>query len=160
MNEVLSNVFVGSDADVSEFNDTYPDGVVIHAAKEPWHRQHVGYTGRGAPKGHAEYLVGRTDTELFLNLVDSPKPEFIPRTVFDEAAKFYAEHQGTPILIHCNQGKSRGPAVAMYCIKAVNEDFAGMNLEDAVDEMADLHGLEPEFGEGVAGALMEWWDDL
>lgn len=160
MNEVYENVYVGCDADVDEFRADFPDGVIIHGAKDPWHRGHLGYTGRGAPKDDPGYLYAATDTELFLNLVDSPKPEFIPQACFDAAVSFYVDHRGKPVLIHCNQGQSRGPALAMYCLKTIEaEDYEGVSLESMVDGFMDI-GVDVQFGDGVGGAMLEWWDDL
>jgi len=163
MQEITENVFVGCDADVAEFMADYPDGAVIHAAKEKWHREAVGYTGRGAPKDDPEYLVAKRGTELMLNLVDSPKPEFIPEECFDAAYNFFVEQhmeQGLPILIHCNQGKSRGPGVALYCVlvagllSGVVEDGL-LDLELTLEELEHTSGHAIELGDGIRGKLEE-----
>ncbi len=157
MQEIIENVFVGCDADVDEFMADYPDGAIIHAAKEKWHREAVGYTGRGAPKGDPEYLVAKRDNELMLNLVDSPKPEFIPEECFDAAYCHFVEYhmeQGLPILIHCNQGKSRGPGVALYCVLVaglVTPELTGgsLDIDDTLQELC----IEYELGDGIRGKL-------
>jgi len=159
MQEIHENVFVGCDADVDEFMAEYPDGAVIHAAKEKWHREAVGYTGRGAPKDHPEYLVAKRGTELMLNLVDSPKPEFIPEDCFDAAYSFFVDkhmEQGLPILIHCNQGKSRGPGVALYCllVSCLVQPETSDGLLDIDDTFEEL-GISYELGDGIRGKLEE-----
>lgn len=159
MQEIHENVFVGSDADVSEFMAINPDGAVIHAAKEKWHREAVGYTGRGAPKDNPEYLFATRGTELMLNLVDSPKPEFIPEECFDAAYSHFVKYhmgQGLPILIHCNQGRSRGPGVALYCLfvsglVVPETDCNGINLDETFEEL----GIKVDLGTGIEGKLLE-----
>lgn len=164
MKEIIKNVYLGCDADVEEFKDLHPDGVIIHAAKEKWHREAVGYTGRGAPKDHPEYLVAIRDNELMLNLVDSPKPEFIPRQCFDAAAAFFSDKSyDLPVLIHCNQGKSRAPGVLLYCLFMTDElndlaDDGLLDFERIVYWLEEEIGYECEFGDGVYLALTEWID--
>ena len=160
MKELNTGLYVGCDADVEEFQDLHPDGVIIHAAKERWHRDAVGYTGRGAPKDHPEYLVAERGDELMLNLVDAPKPEFIPRDCFDAAFDFFSKHHmvdGLPILIHCNQGLSRGPGVALYCLWQAGYWDADLEpIDDLLTEWEDDYDFE--LGAGVRGALLEWFE--
>lgn len=159
MHQVIENLFVGSDADVDEFREDYPGGHVIHAAKEPWHRQALGYTGRGAPKGDPEYLVAHTPDALCLNLVDAPKPEFIPRECFEAAASDIEEclNEGIEVLVHCNQGHSRGPGVALYAMRKLGV-YHG-SFEAALEDF-QIHYPDLELGEGVLGALQQWWEDI
>ena len=56
MIEIYPNLFVGDQGDY-EYQVKGQDGwAVVHACKEPYHRQLLGYRTRGAPKGHPEYL--------------------------------------------------------------------------------------------------------
>lgn len=120
MIEMYEEVYIGSDADVDEFLEMHPDGCIIHAAKEPWHRNALGYTGRAAPKTHPHYYYKTTDTRMYLNLVDSPNVEYIPREVIDpaviQAVAWYRE--GKPILIHCNKGESRSRLLG-FCLRPI-----------------------------------------
>src|ERR1035437_3624457 len=114
MIEVLSNLFVGSqDDEVSIHGQS--GWFVVHACKEPYHRQALGYSGRAAPKNHPEYLIARRDNRLVLNLVDADDPAYIPAEIMDVAVTFIHEHlsAGRRVLVHCNQGLSRSPAIAM-----------------------------------------------
>jgi hypothetical protein len=47
--EVRPNLFVGGGADFDAVWDE-PGWMILQCAKEPWHREALGYTGRGAPK--------------------------------------------------------------------------------------------------------------
>jgi predicted protein tyrosine phosphatase len=115
MIEVHPGLFVG-DQDDYESNVKHQSGWrVVHACKEPYHRQTLGYTGRAAPKSHPEYLMARRGDRLILNLVDADDPRFFAPVIFDTAVAFVNEGlaAGQKVLVHCNQGESRGPGLAM-----------------------------------------------
>ena len=167
MKEILEGLYLGCDADVEEFRDLHPDGAIIHAAKERWHRDAVGYTGRGAPKDHPEYLVAVRGNELMLNLVDAPKPEYIPRECFEAADNFFADKylcEELPMLIHCNQGKSRGPGVLLRClyireyVLTSYTEGVPSTFEGWAEWLEETKGYDCEFGDGVCLALEEWID--
>lgn len=91
-------------------------GPVIHACKEPCHRNALGYTGRAPDKEHPEYLVARRGTtHLYLNLVDSPNPAFFSVKLIEEALYFLSVRlrEEKPVLLHCNKGESRAPSLAL-----------------------------------------------
>lgn len=158
MEQVTDLIYCGCDADVDEFLELHPDGYIVHAAKDPWHRQALGYTGRGAPKDHPEYLTALRGNELILNLVDSPDPKWIPAECFIKADYYINQwhDEGHPILIHCNQGHSRGPGVLFYHI--IQHDIRALgtdNFEDAVESFKE--NFYPDFSPagGVYGFLEE-----
>ena len=68
MIEVHRNLFVGGEADEQQVRGHH-GWFFIHACKEPYHRQALGYAGRAASKDHPEYLIARRDGRLILNLV-------------------------------------------------------------------------------------------
>lgn len=117
MIEVSPNLFVGNATDCDDLPKDH-DFVIIHAAKERWHRQALGYTTPGAPKDDPEYLWCYRNGNLILNIVDVADPRFIAKTMIDEAVKFARDHlaQGQKVLIHCNQGRSRSPTIAMLVL--------------------------------------------
>ena len=69
MKKVHENLYVGSTEDYQHL-PTPSKWYVIHACKEPFHRQALGYSGRAAPKNHPEYLIARREGRLILNLID------------------------------------------------------------------------------------------
>jgi hypothetical protein len=109
MRKVMQNLFVGNEVDYETNVRNDNSWAVVHACKEPYHRQALGYSGRGAPKGHPEYLIAKRGTRLILNMVDADNPAYIPKEIIDAALQFIHEQlaSGKKVLVHCNQGASR-----------------------------------------------------
>lgn len=115
MIEVYENVFVGNQKDFEDIK--LKDGwVFILAAKEPWHREALGYKGRKAPPG-GEYFYARRGNRLILNLVDAEDPKYIPGEIFRVALAAIDARGDKKVLIACNQGRSRAPGIAFAWMK-------------------------------------------
>ena len=137
MIEIAPNLHVGSDQDARHLSGVW---AVVHAAKEPWHREVVGYApGRGAPADHPERLVARRGRHLYLNLVDVPRPNWIADSILDAAIEHTREYQQMPVLIHCNQGLSRSPWLAALVAHELGlEPWASYSHFEATDHMSEL----------------------
>jgi len=114
MKEVYPNLYCGCDKDYPPNGDNW---VVIHAAREPWHRKFVGYEGADAPEGE-EYWLAERDGEIAVNLVDAPDEEFFYEEVLDligDVLDLLEERldRGNKVLVHCNQGVGRAPLLCM-----------------------------------------------
>lgn len=158
MIQITDWLYCGSGADVSEFLEDHPNGRIIHAAKDPWHRDLLGYTTRGAPKGDPEYLYALRGNELALNLVDSPKREYISDECFIKAAHYLNEWHGDdggPVLVHCNQGHSRGPGVVFYDMIQHDMFDTCADFEEAVEHFIDNYYTDFNPGNGVREFLKE-----
>jgi len=136
MIEVYPRLFIGSEADYERTVKHQGDWWVVHACKDPYHRQLLGYRGRGAPKNHPEYLVAKRGKRLFLNLIDADDPAYIPKQIIDTALHFIdkALKAEGRVLVHCNRGESRAPAIGfLYLLKHTHEikadDFANAEAE-------------------------------
>jgi predicted protein tyrosine phosphatase len=118
MIEVCPNLHVGSERHEQGLRGQ-AGWFFIHACKEPYHRQALGYTGRAAAKTHPEYLIARRNGRLILNLVDVDDPTYISPEIVDAALDAIRENiQHSKILLHCNQGQSRSPSIALlYLLK-------------------------------------------
>lgn len=132
---------------------------VLHAAKEPCHREFVDYTGRGCPKESPEYLWAERGNRLALNIVDAPKAEFFDKSMIDKALDFIDEKfkTGMKVLVHCNLGESRSPSIVLlYLIK--HGIIKGDTLEDCETEFMKVY---PEYnpGAGIRGFVKEHWED-
>jgi hypothetical protein len=164
MIEVLENLFVGNQLDYEkqvfspEHDGPPPDWVVVHACKEPYHRQALGYTGRGAPRDHDEYLFAFRGNRLCLNLVDAANVDYVNKALIDAALKFIGDNlaEGKKVLVHCNQGQSRGPSIALLHLGQVDPRFRGLSAADAMLKFQGLYELyEP--AEGIAGYVLANW---
>lgn len=154
MIEIYPQLHVGSESDYELIVRYCNDWRVVHACKDPYHRQALSYQGKAAPKNHPEYLFARRDHRLILNLVDAPNPDYIPKPIIDEAISFIHESvkSGTNVLVHCNQGQSRGPSIALIYLLAFTDRLPTGSLEEAFREFAGIYPRYLPAG-GIAGFI-------
>ena len=133
MKEIYPNLHIGSQDDYENFVKQQNGCFIIHACKEPYHRQALGYSGQGAPKTHPEYLIAYRGNHLILNLVDAPNPAYIPKPIIDEAIKAIDQHiSSMKVFVHCNQGMSRSATIGLlylHHIRAINNNFINAEQE-------------------------------
>ena len=155
--EVFGNLFVGSQEDeiaIRQQSGWY----FIHACKEPYHRQALGYSGRGAPKSHPEYLVAVRNSRLILNLVDVDDVAYVPSEIIDTALAAIHQNIGhSRVLVHCNQGASRSPAIALLYMAKFTDRFTSMSSETATQEFRRIYPAYAP-GMGMAEYIRINWD--
>lgn len=161
MIEVSPNLWVGNGDDEASVRGK--DGwTVVSAARDPWHRRALGYTGRGAPKDHPEYLIASRPGHLILNLVDAADVAYIPQSLVEQALRLIHEmidgrqfdrdgrlqdFIGNKVLIHCNQGQSRSPTIALLYLARHDPRFAGLGYDDAIAKFKTIYPpYEPSKG--------------
>ena len=158
MIDVCQNFYIGNDTDASRII-SQAGWYIVHACKEPYHRQALGYTGRAAPKTHPEYLIARRENRLILNLVDVPNPEYISKDIMDTAVDAIATNiQSKKVLVHCNQGVSRSPTIAfLYLLKHTSI----LDSDDLDIALMQFKSLYPDYNpaNGVAGFVERYWRD-
>lgn len=157
MREIIHKIFICNQEEYEKHYFVPEQWAIVLAAKEPWHRQALGYTGRACDKTHPEYLMARRENKLILNLVDAPKPEFFDKRIIDAALDFIDENWEAhrSILIACNQAESRSPSIVLlYLIK--KGIIKGDTLEDCEAEFLKIY---PEYnpGTGMRGFVKEHW---
>ena len=155
MIEVHSKLWIGAEADYYALTQR-DEWFVVHACKEPFHRQALGYSGRGAPKSHPEYYLARRGERLILNLVDVDNPAFVAKEIIDAAIDFIDEGLkcGRKVLVHCNQGESRGPSIGfIYLIARTNV----LGKESVVAASTRFRDLYPRFNPagGMTGFIQQ-----
>lgn len=167
--EIYPNVFVSDQASAEGLlatcnKEEKEEWFVLHCCKEPFHRNMVGYTGRGCPKDSPEYLFARRGNRMALNMVDAKSPEFFSKEMIEAGLDFLEEgyKAGKKLLVHCNQGESRGPSVAMLFVfrrKLYNKPkFYKITFEEAESEMKRIY---PAYApaDGIRGHLMQYWGE-
>lgn len=86
------------------------------------HKELLGYTTNGAPKG-PNYLQVRRGNLLALNILDTDDPDMIPDEAIDLGLKFLKERYdaGDKVLSACNAGHTRGPTMMLMFLRAIGE---------------------------------------
>ncbi|CAN5224172.1 hypothetical protein BH10PSE3_BH10PSE3_07110 [soil metagenome] len=126
MIEVHPKLHVGSESDEQAVR-ARPGWFFVHACKEPYHRQALGYSGRAAAKDHPEYLIARRPGRVILNLVDVADVNYVAAEIVDAAIEAIHENLGaSQVLVHCNQGASRSPTLALLYLAKHTDRFKGM----------------------------------
>jgi len=158
MIEVHSNLYVGDQTDYERRVRNQPGWSIVHACKEPYHREAVGYSVRGAPKHHPEYLIANRGHRIMLNLIDPESPAYIPKEIIDEALSFIDQHlkDGKKVLVHCNQGQSRSPGIGMLYL-AKEGVIENNSFKEALVEFKKIYPSISMAG-GMTGFLMKNWD--
>lgn len=129
---------------------------VVHAAKHPCFAQRC-----GQPKpSEANYLSQREGDNLYLNMVDPERPLF-RREMFDQFLSFAREmrQQGKPLLIHCNQGESRSPSLAILFLAKVAQQLPD-NYQQAVIEFQKMSGRTYRPSGGIKQWLNDRWHEI
>lgn len=157
MIEIHNNLFIGNEMDY-ETNVKHQDGwAIVHACKEPYHRQAVGYSGRACAKTHPEYLLAHRGNRLMLNLVDVDNPDWVSPIIVDETMNFVDVNlsQGLKILIHCNQGMSRSAGLGLLYLAHLGY-FHGMGFTDAEAQYIKIYPPYQPAG-GIRGYCITNW---
>ncbi len=139
MIEIIPNLHVGPEQDEQRLRGQ-AGWFFIHACKEPYHRQALGYTGRAATKTHPEYLIARRNGRLILNLVDVDDPAYISPQIVDAALDAIADNiQTAKILLHCNLGHSRSPSIALLYLLKHTDILARKDMVAAIAAFREIY---------------------
>ncbi len=153
-------MFVGGERDCIETKGS-EKWAVVHACKHPCHQNAVGYSG-SLPQSHLNYLTYRENRDLYLNMVDMDRKqdhEYM-KPVVSSALDFVENYIGSnKVLIHCNKGESRSPALAMlYLAKREN----AIEKDTYSEAKQDFQELYPRFNPslGIDLYLQDYWQQL
>jgi hypothetical protein len=140
MTEVYPNLWVGDENDYELGAEIWNEWRVVLAAKEPFHRDALGYTGRGAPKEHPEYLFAHRENRLILNMVDADDPGYFAVEMIEEALDFIESSlsEGMKVFVCCNKGGSRSPSIALLCMARLGA-LPKDSFEEAEGAFFDLY---------------------
>lgn len=156
MNEVYDRLHVGGDTVCRTGGDGW---AVVHACKDPCHRGAIGYTG-SLPQSHPQYLSLEEGEDLYLNMIDPEQPLFM-KEMFEDFFAFAAAQweDGKELLIHCNQGRSRSPSLALLFLAG----HVGAITDDSfADAWAEFEALYPRYrpSQGIQIYLQRNWDEV
>lgn len=156
MIEIYKNLLIGNDFDCAS---SYNKCAIIHACKT-CHQKALRYT-KSLPNTHPNYLIYETENNLFLNLVDMPQ-EFLPRftdPIMISSLQFIDKNiKDKKVLIHCNQGASRSPSIALLWM-AVNNHIDNSSYLVAKRDFINLYNnYQP--GNGIELYLQNNWERL
>lgn len=129
------------------------DGALVHACKRPCFVERVGTPDPTSPF----YLSFEEGPELWLNIVDADHKGMFPRELFECFLGWIERHREQEVLIHCNEGRSRSPALAMLALVARGEIAPG--FDEAVEEYEFLDPKVRRYT-GIMSYLEEDWDYL
>jgi len=160
MTEICPGLFIGDQGDYESTVKRQDGWWVVHACKEPYHRQLLGYSGRGAPKNHPEYYRAVRGQRLFLNLVDAPNPAYIPKENVDAALQFIRQglESGGKVLVHCNRGESRSATIGLIYLLRHTPEFPRSSLADAEARFRQLYPTYAPAA-GMRGFAEMHWDE-
>ena len=141
MIEVAPNLWVGNQLDYENHVKDLEGWAVVHACKEPYHRQALGYKGRSAPHDDPEYLIAERGNRLILNLVDVADVRLIHKGIIDRALAFIEANlgQGRSVLLHCNQGGSRAPSIGLLYLRRWSPDYRDLSAVGGVALFRDAY---------------------
>jgi hypothetical protein len=139
MIEVYKSLFVGGQDHEASVRGK-PGWFIIHACKDPYHRDALGYTGRAVSRDHPEYLIARRPGRLILNLVDVADVNYISPEIIDPALDTIHQHiASNKVLVHCNQGMSRSPTIAFLYLLKFTDVLLRQNVESDLQVFQKLY---------------------
>lgn len=156
MIEIQDGLFVGTELDCRRGDLAL---AVVHACKHPCHVNFVGYRG-SLPSNHPDYLYLESGNDLVLNMIDPPVPLFKPE-MFEAYLTFVRRQlaESRPVLIHCNQGESRAPSLALVFMAKVDRTINDSSYDSArADFERHFVGYRP--ASGIQTYLREHWSTL
>jgi hypothetical protein len=156
MKRVHERLYVGSEVDCAT---AQPGWCVVHACKSPCHQAAVGYRGSLKPD-HPHYLVLERGSDLFLNIVDPPIPLFKLQT-FTTFLNFAhrAWQEGQSVLVHCNQGESRAPTLALLLMSKRLRALPSDSYKVAASPFIQMYSAYRP-GLGIQTFLDRNWDQI
>lgn len=159
MKEIIPDLWVGTIADY-EIEKDNEDFFTVIAAKEPYHRIAVGYSGRSCGKDNPEYLFAERERCLICNLVDVADPAYISPVIISKVLESIKDtlDNGKQVLICCNQGHSRSAVIGLLYMKHKGF-FKGISFEEAETQYERIY---PDYApaDGMRGFARQNWDNI
>lgn len=134
-----------------------PGWAIVHAAKSPWHAEMAGYHSGAAPADSPDRWWATRERRIALNLVDSPaQMAELVVPILDQGAHWICAHvdNGLSILVHCNAGLSRSPALVLWWMHRMVPD---QSYEEALHELMTDHPYT-KTDSGIMKLVKDQWN--
>lgn len=157
MEQVIPNLYVGGDVDYEKVKDRAGWSFLRCCKFGPGgHKDTLGYTTQGAPKG-PDYLAVKRGHRMALNFIDVEDPNLIPVEMVKKGLKFIEERReaGDKVLVACNAGHSCGPTTAFLYLRAIGE-LSGSFISSERIFRTLYHKYDP--GQGARQFARSHWD--
>jgi hypothetical protein len=155
MHRIHDSLFIG---DLSTCRPGSEQLAVIHACKSPCHQRAVEYAGT-LPRHHPHYLALVRPYDLYLNLIDPPVPLFQLESFHCFLAFASQQAAARPLLIHCNQGESRAPSLALLLLALQQQSIPDASYAEARAAFVSIYpAYKP--GAGMQQFLAQHWKEL
>lgn len=141
MKEIYKNIYVGNAMDAQSLIGDY-DWAFVHCCKT-FHQSMLGYRG-SLLKTDPNYAFYRQGSRLALNLVDMDNfsKDYLDHyhKMFQTAIDFIDEQllQNKKVLLHCDQGESRGPSIALLYMGSKIK-FGSVEFEEAKEKFMAIY---------------------
>ena len=134
-------------------------GLLCTPARAPATKGQWGYRG-SLSQDHPHYLALEQGTDLYLNLVDPRTPLFMPSSFNSFLAFSQVQlNEDRKILIHCNQGESRAPSLALLLLAKLVGSIPNDSYRAARAAFEALfNGYNP--GMGIRNYLADHWSEF
>lgn len=116
--KISPNIYLGNSLECKILEQSNSGNWAFLHCTKTYHKKMLGYS-RSLDKNNPHYLFFKSKNEAALNLVDMDYKDDLffeaTKVAFEQAFAFLDEQleKGKKVFIHCNQGTSRGPSVAM-----------------------------------------------
>lgn len=158
--EVIDRVYCGGDVEYERVKNNAGWSFLRCCKEGPGgHRQMLGYSTLGAPKG-VHYLWIRKGHQMALNILDIDDSGLkVPDEAIDKGLAFAAERYraGDKILFACNEGHTRGPLMCMAFLRTIGEFPNDFTRSEKIFKTL-YSAYDP--GRAVRSSIRERWDDL
>lgn len=145
INVYEGKLYVGNQYELNRISEDFN---IVHAAKDPFHKNLVGYLGTKCPP---DKYFHEEENRVSLCIIDFPKSfqwEWFPEDMLKATMEFIDKSfkEGKKVFIHCNQGLSRAPSIAfMYLVSR------GLMKEDTLESNLNyFYELYPEYNPAAA----------
>lgn len=137
------------------------DYATLLCAKNPYHKEIVGYEGN-LSRIHPNYLVVENPEQhiMALNMIDAPEKQYFSDEMVLAGIDFIGQQLNERnVLVVCNKGVSRSPTMCLMYLMA-HGDFEKDQTHVQVFDSFRLNAVNWEPNTGILQYCIEFWDKI